>query len=118
MRQHTGNWDALIGIGTYTHLSFQDPADLGKVCPDLIGDIIEYQVSFQTGTFVNSESVNIVSCAAGRCSHSFDATYNLLNGSLSVSIDNVSVVAENVVGVGAARKCTAQPISEFLSRDI
>jgi len=62
---------------------------------------------------VNSESVNIVSCAAGRCSHSFDATYNLLNGSFSVSIDNLSVAAENVVGIGAARTCTAQPISEL-----
>ena len=28
--------------------------------------------------------------------------------------ESVSVAAENVVGVGAARTCAAQPISEFI----
>lgn len=34
--------------------------------------------------------------------------------STSSVYESVSVAAENVVGVGAARTCTAQPISEFV----
>ena len=53
-------------------------------------------------------NVNITRCTAGRCSYTFESPPNS-----SSSYDNVSVAAENVVGVGAARTCTAQPISEL-----
>ena len=42
------------------------------------------------------------------CSHTYEAASN------SSVYDSVSVAAENVVGVGAARTCAAQPISEFV----
>ena len=83
------------------------------MCPDPSGNIIQYQISFQTGPFVNSENVNIAMCAAGRCSHSYELTSNLLNGSVISSIETVSVAAENVVGLGATRTCAAHPISEL-----
>ena len=53
-------------------------------------------------------NANITRCTAGRCSHSFEPPSNSPS-----SYDSVSVAAENVVGVGAARTCTAQPISEL-----
>ena len=62
---------------------------------------------------MNSENVNIAMCAAGRCSHSYELPYNLLNGSVVSSIETVSVAAENVVGLGATRICAACPISEL-----
>ena len=55
-----------------------------------------------------TNSVNIARCTAGRCSHTFEPPSNPPS-----SYDSVSVVAENVVGVGAARTCTAQTISEL-----
>ena len=79
-------------------------------CPGLSGSITQYQISFQTGSFVATENVNISSCTAGRCSHTFEPPSNPPS-----SYDSVSVAAENVVGVGAARTCTAQTISELIS---
>ena len=79
--------------------------DPGEACPGPSGDITQYQISFQTRFF---ENVNITRCTAGRCSHAFKPASNP-----SSSYDSVSVAAENVVGVGAARKCTTQPISEL-----
>ena len=55
-----------------------------------------------------SESVPIARCTDGRCSHTFKPLSNP-----SSSYDSVSVAAENVVGVGAARMCITQTISEF-----
>ena len=55
-----------------------------------------------------TENVNIALCRAGTCSHTF-----VLPSNPPSSYDSVSVAAENVVGVGAARTCTAQPIGEF-----
>jgi len=108
-KQYIGNWS---WSGCFD-LCSQDPAELGEVCPDPSGNIAQYQISFQTGSFVNSENVNIVMCAAGRCSHSYELTSNLLNGSVISSIETVSVAAENVVGLGATRTCAAHPISEL-----
>ena len=54
-----------------------------------------------------TEIVNVARCTAGRCSHTFEPPSNPPS-----SYDSVSVAAENVVGVGAARTCTTQPISE------
>ena len=78
-------------------------------CPDVTGDITQYRISFQTGSsVVTTESVNIARCTGGRCSHTFEPLSNLPS-----SYDRVSVAAENVVGVGAARTCTTQSISEL-----
>ena len=83
----------------------QDPVD---TCPDVTGKITQYQISFQTGSVVATKSVNIARCTAGRCSHTFEPPSNPPS-----SYDSVSVAAENVVGVGAARTCTTQTISEL-----
>ena len=77
-------------------------------CPDVTGNITQYQISFQTGSVVITENVNIAECTAGRCSHTFEPPSNPPS-----SYDSVSVAAENVVGMGAARTCTAQTISEL-----
>ena len=86
-------------------LFFQDPVD---PCPDATGNITQYQISFQTGSSVTIESVNTARCTAGRCSYIFEPP-----SSPHSSYDSVSVAAENVVGVGAARTCTTQTISEL-----
>ena len=83
------------------------------LCPGVTGNITQYQISFQTGSVVNTENVNITRCTARRCSHTFEPPSNPPS-----SYDSVSVAAENVVGVGAARTCTTQPISELLVRYI
>ena len=75
--------------------------------PDISGDITQYQISFQTGSVVNTESVNIARCTAGRCSHTFEPLSHPPS-----SYNSVSVAAENVVGLGAARTCTTQTISK------
>ena len=66
------------------------------------------QISFQNGSV--TENVNIAECTAGRCSHTFEPPTNPPS-----SYDSVSVAAENMVGVGAARTCTTQTISESYS---
>ena len=55
-----------------------------------------------------TENVNTARCIAGRCSHTFEPLSNP-----PPSYDSVSVAAVNVVGVGAARNCTIQTISEL-----
>ena len=77
-------------------------------CPDVTGNITQYKISFQTGSVVTTENINIAMCTAGRCSYTFELPSNPVS-----SYDNVSVAAENVVGVGAARTCTTQTISEL-----
>ena len=79
-------------------------------CPGLSGGITQYQIRFQTGSVVVIETVNIASCTVGRCNHTLEPSSNPPS-----SYDSVSVAAENVVGVGAARTCTAQTISELIS---
>ena len=76
--------------------------------PDVTEDIRLYQISFQTESFVVSKDVNSSRCTAGRCSHTFEPPSNPPS-----SYDNVLVAAENVVGVGAARTCGTQVISEL-----
>ena len=77
-------------------------------CPGVSGNITQYQISFQTESLVATENVNIAECTAGRCSYTFEPPSNPPS-----SYDSVSVAAENVVGVGAARACTTQTISEL-----
>ena len=78
-------------------------------CPGVVGNITQYQIRFQSGSVVATENVNITRCTAGRCSHTFEPPSNPPS-----SYDSVSVAAENLVGVGAARICTAQTISELI----
>ena len=80
------------------------------LCPDITGNITHYQISFQAGSVVATEYVNIARCTAGRCSHTFEPPSNPPS-----TYDSVSVAAENVVGVGAVRGCTTQTISELIS---
>ena len=84
----------------------QDPVD---PCLGLSGGITQYQISLQIGSVVATEIVNIARCTAGRCSHTFELPSNPPS-----SYDSVSVAAENVVGAGAERTCTTQPISELI----
>ena len=76
--------------------------DPEPTCPGPSRNITQYQITFQT-----TENVNIDRCIDGRCSHTFEPPSNPPS-----SYDSVSVTAVNVVGVGAARNCTSQPISE------
>ena len=85
-----------------SHSMMQSP--MGP-CSGISEAITQYQISFQT---VTTENVNIARCTAGMCSHTFVPPSNPPS-----SYDNVSVAAENVVGVGAARTCTAKAISKF-----
>ena len=78
--------------------------------PGVVGNITQYQISFQTGSVVATEIVNITRCTAGRCNHTFE-----LPSYPPSSFDSVSVAAENVVGVGAPRTCTTHPISELIT---
>ena len=87
------------------YISLQEPVD---PCPDVTGNITKYEISFQTGSVVTTENVSITRCIAVRCSHTFEPPSNHPS-----SYDSVSVAAVNVVGVGAARTCTAQTISEL-----
>ena len=82
--------------------------DPGEACPGPAGDITQYQISFQSGSVVVTENVNLAECTAGRCSYTFEIPSNPPSSYVSVT-----VAAENVVGVGPARTCTSQPISEF-----
>ena len=76
-------------------------------CSGVSEAIAQYQISFQT---VVTENVNITRCTAERCSHTFEPPSNPPS-----SYGSVSVAAENVVGVEAARMCTTQIISELLT---
>ena len=80
-----------------------------ETCPG----VTQYQISFQTGSDVVTENVTIAECTAGRCRHIFEPSPDPLNCCIPSSYDNVSVAAESVAGVGTARTCTAQPISEL-----
>ena len=90
------------------HTSLQNPVDPGEACPGPSGNITQHQIRFQTGSVVNTENVNIAECTARKCSHTFEPSSNP-----PLSYDRVSVAAENVVGVGAARTCTTHTISEL-----
>ena len=85
----------------------QDPLD---PCPALSGVITQYQIRFLTGSVVIIEAVNSDRCTAGRCDYTFVPPSNPPS-----NYDSVSVAAENVVGVGVARTCTTQTISELIS---
>ena len=98
---YVSNWEATYDVFTFLHHSLQDPVD---PCPSVTGNITQYQISFQTGSVVTTENNR---CTAGKCSHTFEPPSNPPS-----SYDSVSVAAENVVGVGAARTCTTQTISE------
>ena len=79
-----------------------------EACHGPRGVITQYQIRFQSGSVVNTENVNIARCTVGRCSQTFQPPSNPPS-----SYESVSVVAINVVGVGPARTCTTQSISEL-----
>ena len=92
------------------NLSLQDSVDPNprEVCAGPSVNINQYKITFQSGSTVSTESVDIARCTGGRCSYTFVPPSNPPS-----SYDSVSVAAENVVGVGAARTCTTQTISEL-----
>ena len=57
-----------------------------------------------------TEVMNSTECISGVCRYTYQPGSN---GSVSSNYDNVSVAAENVVGIGTARTCTEQTISEL-----
>ena len=85
----------------------------GEVCPAPRGVIkwylIRYHARSSNGPFVAAEKVDISQCNSRMCWHSFEADMNR-----PILYDSVSVAAENVVGVGTARTCAAQTISELV----
>ena len=88
----------------------QNPVDPQEGCQGPRGVTRRYQIRYQIGSFKVYENVNATTCRDERCSH----MYNLLTvQSEPSSYDSVSVAAENVVGFGAARTCTAQTISKL-----
>ena len=94
-------------------ITLQNPVDPSESCPGPNWDITQYRISFWTVSLtstknVNTEDVSITRCTGGRCTHTFEPHSNSLS-----RYDNVSIAAENVVGVGPARLCTTQTISEF-----
>ena len=90
-------WGVLHGVA-----SLQDPQD---PCPGVTGDITQYLISFEAGSVVATENVNIARCINGRCSYTFKPPSNPPS-----SYDSVSAAAENVVGRGAVTTCTTQTI--------
>ena len=78
------------------------------MCQGPGGGVAQYEIRFQIGSVGAAEDVSIAECTAGWCSHTFVPPSNPPS-----SYESVSVAAENVVGVGAARTCTAQAISEL-----
>ena len=44
--------------------------------------IIQYQVSFQTGSVLETENISIAECTAGRCRHIFEPSPDPLNCSI------------------------------------
>ena len=91
-------------------LQNQEDPDSGEVCMPPRANITRYLISFQANSSVIIESVNISECKAGKCNYTFVPPRYPPS-----SYDNVSVAAENVAGVGAARTCTTQTISEMNS---
>ena len=61
-----------------------------------------------------TETVSVSECMDERCNLDIVPASHLLNGSVPLSYSRLAVAAKNVVGVGAARTCTTQTISELL----
>ena len=74
--------------------------------------MITYRARSFIGPFVVAENVDISQCNAisGTCRHPFEPDMNR-----PILYDSVSVAGENVVGVGPARTCTTQTLSELHS---
>ena len=83
--------------------------DREEACLGPRGVITQYQIIFQTGTVMTTESVNLARCTAGKCRHIFKPPSNAL-----LTYESVAVAAENRVGVGATKVCTEQTICEFV----
>ena len=92
--------------------SLQNVVDPQEVCRGLSRVFMRYRIRFQIGLVETYVNVNPTACAAGKCSNIF----NLPSDSVFSSYVSVSVAAENVIGVGPARTCTTQTISELKFR--
>ena len=92
------------------HLSPQNPRN---PCLGISGNITQYQISFLAEDVTIIETVTVSECMDGRCNLHIVPASRPLNGSVPLSYRSLAVAAENVVGVGAARTCTAQTISEL-----
>ena len=79
-KQHFTNWQFIVSV-----LDFS----LHEACLGPTRDITQYQIRFQSGPVVATENVNIPTCTAGRCSHTFEPPSNPPS-----SYDSVSVAAE------------------------
>ena len=60
-------------------------------------------------------NVSIDKCIAGRCRNSFQPVSDLQNVD---GFSRVSIAAENVVGEGVTRNCTAQTIGELHTSEL
>jgi len=83
--------------------------DREEACLGPRGVVTQYKISFQTGSVVTTESVNLAGCTARKCRHAFKPPRNAL-----LTYANVTVAAENRVGVGATKVCTEQAICELI----
>ena len=108
-----GSLSQLLPNCLYLVFFLQDPVDPGEACPGPNGVITHYHIRFQGGRIVNTDNANTARCSAGRCKYIFKPPSNPPS-----NYDSVSVAAANVVGVGAARTCTAQTISELHKNNI
>ena len=98
----------------YQVLCHLNPQNLRNPCPGISGNITQYQISFLAENVAITETVTVSECMDGRCNLHIVPASHLLNGSVPLSYSRLIVAAENVVGVGAARACTTQTISELL----
>ena len=91
----------------------QDPEDQHGECQAPTGRITQFQIKFEVGSTVfTTINVDISACLTGRCSNTFNLS-NVQSGRIPSSYDRVSVVAKNIVGVGAEKTCTTQTISKL-----
>ena len=68
---------------------------------------------FRLDLFWRLKILALLSAQLGDADHIFEPSPDPLNCSIPSNYDNASVAAENVAGVGAAGRCTTQPISEL-----
>ena len=102
------------GIFEYQVLCHLYSKNLRNPCLGISGNITQYQISFQAENVAITETVSVSECMDGRCNLHIVPASHLLNGSVPLRYSRLIVAAENVVGVGAARTCTTQTISELL----
>ena len=84
-------------------ITHQDTVDPEEACQGPY--ITQYQISFETGSTVNTDNVSLARCTAGRCNHTFEPPSNPPS-----SYDSLSVAAVNVVGVELQENVQHNPL--------